>query len=362
MSAESTAIPAHTFRSLTSNFFWVLAIAVLGVLMLMYWPVQYAGFVWDDKLCLHDAGWLRYGDDWKHFLLRDYCEWQNYFRPLTVGLFTLEVRAFDSTPGPMHLVSLAIHLLNTLLVGFLALKLGDKHQRSAKSQWLAGLSMLLYGIHPALIEPIVWIGCQAELMVTVLTLLAILLNEAISRPLARASAVTVCFFLAAGFKESAMALPPLLIMIDLLTAPEDRSDSGWGDRIRRLWRRQWIVYFGMFIAGIAYLAIRWWALGQLVHPLSVGPFFAMAHLQEVCAIYVTYLRVLLWPMVSSGPVHFTKTDFGLVTAHSLFIDVLAFGVVIAGLYRALETTSPGWLLFVRDCSPDSSLAYRASRI
>ncbi len=37
-------------------------------------------------------------------------------------------------------------------------------------------SMLLYGIHPALIEPIVWIGCQAELMVTLLTLLAILFN------------------------------------------------------------------------------------------------------------------------------------------------------------------------------------------
>ena len=333
MTAGSTVVPqARPIQSSKRSFFWLLAIAVLGIVTLLYFPVWHAGFVWDDKLCLHDNGWLRYGDDWKHFVLRDYCEWQNYFRPLTVILFTLEVRAFDSTPGPMHLVSLAIHLLNALLVGFLALRLTGNAQRSPSAQWLAGLSMLLYGVHPALIEPVVWIGCQAEGMVTLFSLLAILLNEAIDRPLARASAVAMCFFLAAGFKESAMALPPLLIMIDLMTGSDDDGDSGWAARIRRLWSRQWTVYCGMLIAGLAYLAIRRWALGEFVHSLTNAPFFSIAHLQEVCAIYVTYLRILVWPMLDLGPVHFSTIDFGLVTAHSLAVDILALGILAAALF------------------------------
>ena len=333
MILESIALPkSRPIRSSRHSFFWALAIAVLSILTLMYSRVWHAGFVWDDKLCLHDAGWLRYGDDWKHFLIRDYCGWQTYFRPLVVGLFTLEVRAFDSAPGPMHLVSLGIHLVNTLLVGILALKLTSKEQRSAKSQWLAGLSMLLYGIHPALIEPIVWIGCQAEVMVTLFTLLAILLNEAIRRPLIRASAVATCFFLAAGFKESAMALPPLLIMIDIVTGAAEAGESSWRKRVRKIWQRQWSVYFGMLTAGIAYLVVRWWALGQLVHPLSIGPLFSVARFQEVCAIYITYTRILVWPMVGLGPVHFNTIDFNVVTAHSLSVDLLALGILMAGLF------------------------------
>jgi len=90
----------------------------------------------------------------------------------------------------------------------------------------------------------------------------------------------------------------------------------------------------MLIAGIAYLGIRGWALGGLVHSLSLSrePLLSVAHLQEVCSIYLTYLRILVWPMVGLGPVHSNTTDFSLVTAHSLSVDVLALGILAAAMF------------------------------
>ncbi len=102
-----------------------LAIGITGIIALIYWPVSVAGFVWDDKILFSNAAWLRYGDDWWHFIFQnDHYDWATfYFRPLVVALYVGEVRAFDVAPGPMHLVSLGIHLANTLLVGALAMRL-----------------------------------------------------------------------------------------------------------------------------------------------------------------------------------------------------------------------------------------------
>src|SRR5580765_7213693 len=97
------------------------ALAILALIAVIYWPVRHGVFIWDDTSSLHDNAWLR-GDAWKE-VFRGFGGWINYFRPLVVLLFAVEIRAFDVTPGPMHLVSLGMHLADTLLVGLLALRL-----------------------------------------------------------------------------------------------------------------------------------------------------------------------------------------------------------------------------------------------
>jgi len=99
------------------------SLAILAIVVVVYWPVSHARFVWDDNTCFHDSAWLREGSNWVNYALRGFCDWTNYFRPLVVALFVAEVRSFDVSPGPMHLVSLALHLANTLVVGLLAFRL-----------------------------------------------------------------------------------------------------------------------------------------------------------------------------------------------------------------------------------------------
>ena len=142
-----------------------VAISMASVLVLttvVYLPVLRGEFVWDDEYDFVAKTWLTEGDAWKHYIFRDFHGWTNYFRPLVVALFTIQLRLFDVQPGPMHAVSLAAHLVNTMLVGLLALRAGAAVGRPSHRMFLpAILSMLLFGLHPALIEPVAWNRCAA---------------------------------------------------------------------------------------------------------------------------------------------------------------------------------------------------------
>src|SRR5690606_28597223 len=82
-----------------------------------------------------------------------------------------------------------------------------------RAAWLAAC-MAAYGLHPALIEAVAWIGCQFELLVTGFTLLGAWAAIAMSSKGMRAATMGVCFFLAACAKESAVGFPALVLLLD----------------------------------------------------------------------------------------------------------------------------------------------------
>jgi tetratricopeptide (TPR) repeat protein len=306
---------------------------VLGAVGWIYWPAIHAGWIWDDHTCLHDSAWLRHGDGWKHFVFQGYCDWVDYFRPLVVASWVVQVRAFDATPGPMHAVSLAIHLANTLLIGILAAKLSGSFKVSVKPALAAGFSMAAYGIHPLLVEPIFWIGCQAELILNFFILSGLLFNASIRNSTARAIAVSACFFLAACSKESAISFPPMLLILDLMATRSDAGQHAWRVALQFTWQRQWRVYMCLLLAGIGYLLFRYWALGYIVLPHIAQSLSYFGRLQKICFTYVTYWRVLVWPMIGLGPIHpVSEETFAAIDAGSLAIDAAALLIALGGLY------------------------------
>jgi len=306
-----------------------VVLAVMALIALVYWPVHGGGFVWDDMLCFHDAAWLRHGDDWKHYIFRDFCDWTSYFRPLAVAVLTLQVRAFDSVPGPMHLVSLSMHLANTLLIGMLARRLSPAGERNR--QWLcAALAALIYGLHPALVEPVFWVGCQYEMLLVFFTLLGLLLNQAVQSTPIRAVFVSLCFFLAACAKESAVAFPLFLPLLDLASAG---TEGEWAKQFRLVGRRQWPVYLCVLVAGLAYLALRHWAIGSVAAPLAGDGLTWLARFQKAALAYVEYWKLLIWPMAGLSPIHpIDEALFFRVSIGTLAVDATAAAIAFGGCY------------------------------
>lgn len=316
---------------------------VVCLVGLVYWPLHLADFVWDDQVCMHDAAWLRSGEGWKQFISADFCGWKNYFRPLIVALFAIELRASDATPGPMHLISLALHLANIVLVGLLARTLSTERGNPVKTNLLACAAMAFYGLHPALIEPVAWISCQAELVLTFLVLLGLLANAGIRRVGLRAVAVATCFFLASSAKESAITFPALLLLFDWISTPPQQDDRGYLGQARVLLRRQWPVYLAVFAAGIAYLVLRDVALGFLLGGTSSTPLPLLARLQSVSYTLLTYWRILVWPMTGLAPTHdMDQQQFQTFTVASAGIDVAAIALVLAGVYGTLKRNPFGY--------------------
>jgi len=306
---------------------------VVALVALVYWPVHDAGFVWDDKVQLHDTAWLRHGNDWIVVVLHGFADWTNYFRPLGIAFWVAEGRLLDLSAGPMHLVSLCLHLVNTLLVGLLARMLVRVAGNHTENNYVPSLAMLVYGLHPLLVEPVVWIASQFEVILTFLTLLGLILNYAIENRVGRAIGVGACFFLAACTKETALTFPMLLVIFDWIRPQAGTSvKTPLSIRVGRL-REQLPVYGALLLAGGAYLAFRGWGLGFLIPNAAHDPLFSWSRFQVACFTYASYWKLLLWPMSGLGPLHlFAQERFVELTLETLAFDIGALAILSTGLY------------------------------
>lgn len=295
---------------------WATAAAVLLLAWVAYWPVRHAGFVWDDLISFVENDWLRTGSQWQQYVLRDFHGWSNYFRPLGVVLFTLQVRLFDNQPGAMHLVSLALHLGCTALVGTITAHctraLGFTEW--TRAAWLA-TCMVAYGLHPALIEAVAWIGCQFELLVTCFTLLGAWATVAMRSMGLRAATLGLCFFLAACAKESAIVFPALVLLLDWALWCRKHRHIDASMLRRKFLARNLAAVVAMAAAGIAYLCFRYAALGYLLHPAPMygGELSAFGNAQKIAWTLWSYLKMLVVPAMDLNPVHsFDPADFEIV--------------------------------------------------
>ena len=324
---------------------WASASAILALITIVYLPVRHAGFVWDDLLNFQQMPWLRVGDQWKQIVFRGYNDWSYYFRPLIIAFFTLQIRLFNDAPGPMHLVSLGWHLINTALVGLVAyrLRLSYGHKESGTSSWVVpALPMLFFGLHPALVEAVVWVGCQFELALTLFVLLGLLANMEITSPFKRAVTVGTLFFFASLSKESAVCFPLLVLCQDVLLARGDHG-SRLSDRIKSFARSRGLTYVSCIVAGLTYLALRQWALGH-VNPLAVVGVEALANIQQACYLYLRYWLALL--PTGLNPLH---PDLPYAPGHlsplTILVDAASMIAIVISLVTAVLRRSP-WAIIV----------------
>jgi hypothetical protein len=327
---------------LTRGIYCIAGLVLLAI-AIVYWPVIHFDFVWDDWRSFHDTPWLTEGGNWKHYIFRDFNSWTIYFRPVVLAFLTLQVHLFDSTPGPMHAISLGLHITDTLLVGLLARRCSrNVMSKTAQQAGAVAISMLLYGFHPILTEPVTWIGCQFDLIATMFMLLGLLTNAHIHKRLLRAAVVGMIFFLAINSKESAISFPLLVVIFDLALLSKKVGDSALSS-IRQIIRENWTTYAAIAAAFLSYLLFRRWGLGDWSISLvkdapHVSP---VARLQEVCAVYVHYWRTLFWPMPGIGPIHpIDPRQFASVSTFSILTDILAVGIFVRGLYLAIKHASP----------------------
>lgn len=314
-----------------------LAVAILAAVAFVYLPVIHGKFLWDDWPSFRDLQ----GEQWLHYVFRDFNHWTFYFRPLTVAFFALQIKLFHSQPEPMHVVLLVIHLINVSLVGVLASRVGYlRGATESRRSWTALVCMLVFGLHPALIESVSWIGCQFDQITTMVTLCGLIANAYIQRPIPRAGALSLIFFVAACCKEAASVFPLLIVLFDwaLFAQNDERAPHAI---VGTVLRRNWRAYAAMLAAGIVYLGLRHWVLGGMSYLQSGADTTWFARFQEICFVYMRYLRILVWPIAGMGPLHpVDVAQFKYATPMSILTDLATLSIVAGGLYMAIRRGSP----------------------
>ena len=217
--SEPTPSPFHTGHP--RQWVWIAILAVASALP--YLPTLGYGFVYDDILQIvqnHDLVSLRnIPEFFTQFISKAGIHNSRqpvFYRPLFFSQLCLTRVLFGPGPFGFHLVSLLLHIGNTLLLYVIALRLGLRQEA-------ARLAGLLFAVHPVHVESVVWSSASPDLMVlgaTLVSLLAFLnAQEANDSGTARYGwrALSLFAFLAALFvKETSLIILPLLAAIILL--------------------------------------------------------------------------------------------------------------------------------------------------
>ncbi|HLG18909.1 MAG TPA: hypothetical protein VI895_03715 [Bdellovibrionota bacterium] len=180
---------------------WIVA-AALGAMAFFFFPVTNFQFVsWDDQVHVYRNP-IVLGNEavsWHDRLLTPSL---GYPIPVTILTYQLEHKLFDLDPRGFHATNVVLHLASCLLLFILGRALG-------LGFWGAFFSMMLFGLHPVVSEPVSWVSGRKDLLALFFSLGATLLvvTKGIFWKRLPTWAAAVLYLLAIFSKPTAVFLP-----------------------------------------------------------------------------------------------------------------------------------------------------------
>ena len=330
---------------------WLLAVPAV-IAFLVYLPTLNNTLVWDDVTFLYDSPLYRDPTFGWAVIFRPFVISANYFRPLALLTFVLELRLAGLNPALLHFDNLILHVLNTALVTWLAGRLMARDDKDSNRTILLQVGVgLLYGLHPALTEGVVFISSRFDLLVTFFLLLALVADVKLeSRDGLRAVMVGLFFLLAALTKEMAIAFVLAYPLWYLATrdnviphSPARLPSFVFRSISSDLSFRRSVA--AISLAGITYLLIRPYGLGYLLLPgaAHIASGDPLQHVLLVARSYIEYVLVIVLPFVSLTPLHFARLPL-TVNDPLAWTSVLAVLFIAFGLYQWMKREPRSGLL------------------
>ena len=307
------------------------AAVVFAVSFIIYAVSIGNGFVYDDEFLIVENPWIKDARHIPDMFLSD--SWgfmetaSNYYRPVMLLFYMADYHIFGLEPWGFHLsyvllhsaVSVALLFFTTALMGSVMGKNGGNPGRRGGPGYIPIVAALIFATHPVHTQVVAWNGVH-EMSLTLFSLLA-----ATCFMKGRRAAALVFFFIAALSKETAAVLPILLFSYDLAVNRPEYFPLGAG-AVKRLARR-----YGPFVAvGVAYIAIRSYAIGGFAPTTRHAELGATDYLMNIPPLFAKYLYMLISPTALT-PTHVFHPVQTLLTAAGL-ISVAVLAGFVASLF------------------------------
>src|ERR1035437_4610378 len=136
----------------------LVAVVLVLATLAAYWPIRRAEF-----LNFDDSSYVTSNPKVLHGLTSDGCVWAfttihaSNWHPLTWLSHMLDCQVFGQNAGAHHLVNLAWHAANVLLLFFLL-------RRMTGGTWRSGFVAALFALHPLHVESVAWVSERKDLL------------------------------------------------------------------------------------------------------------------------------------------------------------------------------------------------------
>lgn len=179
---------------------------------IIYGQVFSFDYVWDDfHIFAANDKFTHSNFSWQ-LISAPFLEEANYFRPLVILSWFIELKLFGKNPIIGHAINLVLFFINIVLIYILTEKLFSYEKRK---NTISRIACLVYLLHPMNVEATVWISGRFDTMLTTFTLLTFITYIYYSGR-KQIILTTFCFILALGCKESAIMILPCLYIISAI--------------------------------------------------------------------------------------------------------------------------------------------------
>jgi Flp pilus assembly protein TadD len=257
----ATFDPAHRVsmsRAAKLAFYLIPGLVAL-ITFVVFSPALRNGFVnWDDFETIVENQNFR-GFTWSHLRWMFTTFHLGHYQPLSWLTFSLDYLLWGVEPFGYHLTNILLHSANAVLFYFVTRRLLAIAVPSSNAVVLhlaAGLSALVFAIHPLRVESVAWATERRDVLSGFFLLLTVLSYlKAVGPEMSRTSwgrwiAVTVMLYvLSLLSKASGMTLPLVLVVLDVY--PLRRLGGGMGKWFGAGVRRVWLEKLPFFITAAA---------------------------------------------------------------------------------------------------------------
>jgi protein O-mannosyl-transferase len=191
-----------------------ILLAAIIITAIVYLPSLFNDFIvnWDDGGYIHEHELIhRLSADNVITIFNPTTFYKGNYHPLTTFFYALEYALVGESPFLYHLNNLIFHLLNVFLVFVFIRMISQK-------PWLAGLTAVLFGVHPMHVESVAWISERKDVLYTFFFLLSLIayLKYFTRRENSRKQYIfaLLFFFLSLLSKSAATILPVVMLVLD----------------------------------------------------------------------------------------------------------------------------------------------------
>jgi protein O-mannosyl-transferase len=272
----------------------LLAVLLGACTLALYSPIRHHDFInYDDFDYVVKNPHITAGLNWQTVVWSLTSTEQANWHPLTWISHALDCQLFGLNAGDHHLASLALHVVNVVLL-FLFL------QQVTAALWPSFMTAALFAWHPFNVQSVAWVAERKNLLSTLFFLLALIAYIWYARGPRprRLLVVTVLFVLALGSKPMAVSLPFVLMLLDYW--PMRRMEGSIKplpqfpapqQSIRRLLQEKWLL-FSLSAASCAITLVAQRSGGAM---RSLVSFPLSSRLTNAAYSYSVYLWKTLWP-------------------------------------------------------------------
>ncbi len=349
------------FKALIARYHIPLIPLVLAIITLsVYWQVYNFSFItFDDTIYVTENEHVQQG------LCRDNLIWafnlnksddRAYWHPLTWLSHMLDCQLFGLNSGAHHLMNLAFHIVNTILL-FLALYL------MTGAPWKSAFVAALFALHPINVDSVAWVSERKNLLSTTFWMLTLLAYIRYAKKPDTFRYLTIFCALALGLlaKPMLVTLPCVLLLLDFwplgrIKIGQQRTTVNYINsgpifetaKISRLFMEK-IPFLALSIATVALsvVSIQLNANNQLIDTAAVP---MKLRIENAMVSYVVYLGKMVWPAHLAIFYPFPKV---IPLWHS--IGAVLFLIAVSALIVAKARKSPwlvtGWLWYLGTLLP-----------